>query len=97
MVKILKLFFTFLLKNNGNGRNLFSAESQNCEVLSSIQHIFPQIFSYFYLCGSGSVFQIRIRIHKVNEYGFNLDPDQQRLVQYYYCSCRLLYSYGYSS
>ena len=35
---------------------------------------FVSIFSYFYMCGSGSVFQIRIRIHKAPEYGSNTDP-----------------------
>ena len=29
----------------------------------------------FYMCGSGSVFRIRIRIYKGPEYGSNLDPD----------------------
>ena len=32
---------------------------------------------YYYLYGSGSVFWIRIRVHKVVEYGSNLDPDPQ--------------------
>ena len=30
--------------------------------------------SYFYLCGSGSVFRIRIPIYKAPEYGSNFDP-----------------------
>ena len=38
---------------------------------------FASILSYIYknMCGSGSVFGIRIRIHKVPEYGSNTDPD----------------------
>ena len=33
------------------------------------------ILQYFYLSGSGSAFRLRIRICKVAEYGFKLDPD----------------------
>ena len=29
------------------------------------------------MCGSGSVFRIRIRIQEAPEYGFNMDPDPQ--------------------
>ena len=40
---------------------------------------FCLILSYIFLCGSGSVFGIRIRIHKAPEYGSNTnaDPDPQ--------------------
>ena len=36
---------------------------------------FASILFYFYMCGSGSVFRIRIRIQKAPEYGSNTDPD----------------------
>ena len=39
---------------------------------------FVSILSFFYMCGSGSVFWIRIRIHKAPEYGSNMDPDPQQ-------------------
>ena len=34
------------------------------------------LISYFYLCGSGTVFGIRIWINQVPEYGSNLDLEQ---------------------
>ena len=37
--------------------------------------IFFFILSSIYMCGSGSVFRIRIRIQKAPEYGSNTDPD----------------------
>ena len=39
---------------------------------------FAKNVSYIYLCGSGSLFVIRIRIHKGPEYGSNQDPDPQQ-------------------
>ena len=33
--------------------------------------------SYIYICGCGSEFGIRIRMHKATEYGSNMDPDPQ--------------------
>ena len=38
---------------------------------------FAFILYYFYMCGSGSVFRIRIRIQEAPEYGSNTDPDPQ--------------------
>ena len=38
---------------------------------------FAFISFYIYMCGSESVFLIRIRIHKAPEYGSNMDPDPQ--------------------
>ena len=38
-------------------------------------YTFASYLSHFDLCGSGSVVGIRIRIHKVPEYGSNVDPD----------------------
>ena len=38
---------------------------------------FAFILFYIYMCGSGSVFLIRIRIQKAPEYGSNMDPDPQ--------------------
>ena len=39
--------------------------------------IFFFILSSIYMCGSGSVFRIRIRIQKAPEYGSITDPDPQ--------------------
>ena len=49
------------------------------EIFSQLSHLivnlylksppFVSILSYLYMCGSGSVFRIRIRIHKAPEYG----------------------------
>ena len=47
---------------------------------------FASYLSYFHLSGSESVFGIRIRIHKVPEYGSNLDLDLQLL--YVMQACR---------
>ena len=38
---------------------------------------FPSILTYICICGSGSVFRIRIRIQEAPEYGSNTDPDPQ--------------------
>ena len=45
--------------------------------------VIPAFSPTYLLCGSGSVFGIRIRIHKVAEYGSNLDkdPDPQHCVK----------------
>ena len=45
--------------------------------MSSIFHLLPFIYPRICLCGSGSVFGIRI--HKGPEYGSKLDPDPQHL------------------
>ena len=43
------------------------------------------------VCGSGSVFGIRIRVHKVAEYESNLDPDPQHCRKLlHFLSCILL-------
>ena len=48
---------------------------------------FAFILSYIYMCGSGSVFGIRIRIQEAHEYGSNTDPDPQHWFEH----CRFSY------
>ena len=38
---------------------------------------FASILTYICMCGSGSVFRIRIQIQEAPEYGSNTDPDPQ--------------------
>ena len=68
------LFFNY--KKIKAPENVFSL---NGEFLSSILHLLPLIYSIFTMCGSGSVYQrrVRIRVQKVAEYGSKLDPDPQ--------------------
>ena len=53
------------------------------ELLNNILNLisFFSILSYIFMCGSGSVFgipvRIRIRIQEAPEYGSNTDPDPQ--------------------
>ena len=52
--------------------------------------ILPLFLSYFHVCGSGSVFGMRIRIPKVPENGSNLDQDPQHWLsafctRYFFC------------
>ena len=42
--------------------------------------LFAPYLYYFHLCGSRSVFRIRIRIHKIPENESNLDPDLHHTV-----------------
>ena len=44
------------------------------ELLIYILHLLSPFYPFFYMSESGSVFWIRIRIHKAPEYGFNTDP-----------------------
>ena len=70
----------FIYKNSylKNLKTVMSPEkvySQLVEpLLFSIFHILSRIYPSLYLCGSGSIFRIGIRIHKVTEYGSNVDP-----------------------
>ena len=45
---------------------IFFSSTLNLLLLTGIYYL-----SYFHMCESGSVFGIRIRIHKVHEYGTN--------------------------
>ena len=42
---------------------------------------FATHLSYIFMCGSGSVLGIRIRIQKAPEYGSNTDPDPQHCLE----------------
>ena len=42
---------------------------------------FAFILSYICMCGSGSVFRIRIRIQEAPENGYNTDPEPQHLLK----------------
>ena len=56
--------------------NLKSVESLNCEFCLQ-SYTFASNLSYVYMCGSGSVLGLRIRIHKVADYKSSSDPDPQ--------------------
>ena len=57
-----------LFNNYKNEINFYSVESRTL-YLCSKSCIFCLHLSYIYLCGSGSVFRIRILIQKAPEYG----------------------------
>ena len=57
---------------------LFKKNLRNCLIFKLIlSYIFCLYLSYIYMCGSGSVLGIRIRIHKASEYGSNTNQDPQ--------------------
>ena len=70
-----------LLENNGTERKLLVVWVFEWWIfVFKLTHL-VSYFSYFYRYGSGSwsIFRIRIRIHKVPDYGSNLDPDPHTL------------------
>ena len=81
-----KKFEIILEKNNFLwNKYIFLTIRTNCnlkkflssELLINILNLtsFASILTYICMCGSGSVFQIRIRIQEAPEYGSNMDPD----------------------
>ena len=60
---------------------LLSVESLNCGFISLNLIPIASMLSYMYSYMSGSVFGIRIRIHKAPEYGSNTDPDPQHCLK----------------
>ena len=57
--------------------------SRVSELLSNILNLtfFASILTYICMCGSGSVFRMRIRIQEAPEYGSNRDPDPQHCLK----------------
>ena len=76
--QFLKMYIFLNCKKKMSSKEFFSELSRCLWIVSLNLKLnlvpFASILSYIYICGSGSVFGIRIRIHKAPEYGSNTDP-----------------------
>ena len=80
--------FSFKLLEQTDLKKLLSSE-----LLIYILNLasFASILTYISMCGSVSVFRIRIRIQEAPEYGSNTDPDPQHCSKLdQLCTFRLL-------
>ena len=71
-----KVRYLYLLRAKMSPKEICSQLSHSMLIYILNLTPFVSILSYFYMCGSGSVF--RRRIHKAPEYGSNTDPQHCR-------------------